>query len=186
MRKASALFAGAVVMLMSAKASAAYHIMKVVQVYASSTASYVQLQMYTGGQNQVVGHKISVYDAAGVEIAASSYTIAGTNPANSSDQANILFGTSGVMATFGVAPDFILPANLSPAGGAVCFDASPADCFTWGNFTGTTADKVGGVTSPFAAFTTMAAKRKISGGASATLLEAADDNDVISADFEAV
>jgi hypothetical protein len=171
-------------MLASAKASAAFHIMKVVQVYASPTASYVQLQMYAAGQTVVSGHKITVYNAAGAEIAASTFTF-NANVANGADQANILVGTSTVMAQFGVAPDFTMTANLDPAGGAVCFDATPVDCFTWGNFTGVTADKAGGVTSPFAVFTTMAAKRKIAAG-NATLLEAADDTDVITADFEAV
>lgn len=71
MRRAFALFAGAVVMMVSAKASAAFHIMKVVQVYAATSGSYVELQMYTAGQNFVNGHTITVYDAAGAEILAS-------------------------------------------------------------------------------------------------------------------
>ena len=184
MRKAFSFFAAAVVMLVSAKASAAFHVMKVVEVYAgpagAPNASYVQLQMYAAGQNFVNTHSIQVFDAAGAEIAASKVTF-GADVANGADQATILVGTAAVMPTFGVAPDFTLPANFVQAGGAVCFDN--IDCFTWGTFAGTAADGSG---TPFAALSTgMAAKRKLTAGASATLLEEADDTGSSAADFVA-
>lgn len=185
MRKALSLSAAALVMLVSAEASASFHLMKVVEVFAGSTAapnaSYVQLQMYSGGQTQVSGHMLHVYDATGVEITAAKVTFS-ANVANGADQANILIGTSSVSAAFGVTPDFTLPQNLDKNGGAVCFEG--IDCFTWGNFTGTTADST---SAPFAALTAnKAARRSIAGGVSATMLEAADDTGNVTADFTAV
>lgn len=185
MRKALSLSAAALVMLVSAKASASFHVMKVVEVFAGSAAapnaSYVQLQMYSGGQTQVSGHMLHVYDATGVEITAAKVTFS-ANVANGADQANILIGTSSVSAAFGVTPDFTLPQNLDKNGGAVCFEG--IDCFTWGNFTGTTADST---SAPFAALTAnKAARRSIAGGVSATLLEAVDDTGNVTADFAAV
>lgn len=185
MRKALSLSAAALVMLMSAKASASFHVMKVVEVFAGSAAapnaSYVQLQMYTGGQTQVGGHVLHVYDATGAEITAAKVLFVG-NVANGADQANILIGTSSVHAAFGVAPDFTLLQNLDKNGGAVCFEG--IDCFTWGNFSGATADST---TAPFAALTAdKAARRSIAGGVSATLLDAVDDTGNVTADFTAV
>ena len=185
MRKALSLSAAALVMLVSAKASASFHVMKVVEVFAGSAAapnaSYVQLQMYLGGQTQVSGHMLHVYDATGVEITAAKVTFS-ANVANGADQANILIGTSSVSAAFGVTPDFTLPQNLDKNGGAVCFEG--IDCFTWGNFTGTTADST---SAPFAALTAnKAARRSIAGGVSATMLEAVDDTGNVTADFTAV
>ena len=184
MRKALSLSAAALVMLVSAKASAGFHVMKVVEVFpgsaAAPNASYVQLQMYSAGQTFVSGHVLHVYAANGTEITTAKVTFSG-NVANGSDQANILIGTSSVAAAFGVAPDFTLPENLDKTGGAVCFEG--IDCFTWGNFTGTTADIT---TLPFTFPADKAARRSIGGGASATLLEDADDTQKSSVDFAAV
>src|SRR5664279_457919 len=90
MRKALSLVAAAVVMLVSAKASASFHLMKVVEVFAGSAAhpnsSYVQLQMYSPGQNLVTGHFVHVLAADGVEIPGSLVTFSGNVP-NANDQA---------------------------------------------------------------------------------------------------
>ena len=183
MRKALSLSAAALVMLVSAEASAGFHVMKVVEVFAGSAAapnaSYVQLQMYSAGQNFVGGHLLHVYDAAGAEILAAKVTFSG-NVANGADQANILIGTSSVAAAFGVTPDFTLPQNLDKTGGAVCFEA--IDCFSWGTFTGAAAD---GSINPFQLVTDKAARRSIASGNPA-LLEGADDGNSNVADFSAV
>jgi len=177
-------------MLVSAKASANYHAIKVVEVFAGSAAApnahYIQLQMYAAGQNFVSGHVVRVYDSAGAEIPGSLFTFS-ANVANGSNQANILIGTAEVTTAFGIAPDFTLPAKLSQAGGAVCFDATALgliDCFSWGNFVpGAAAD---GAVVPFNALTAdKAARRKISSG-DPTLLEAADDSNNVFDDFAAV
>ena len=189
MRRALSLFAAAVVMLVSAKASASFHLIKVVEVFVGSStapdAHYVQLQMYAAGQNLVGGHVLRVYDAAGAEIPGSSFTFPGM-VANGSDQATILVGTAAVTTAFGVAPDFTLPAKLSTTGGAVCFDATALgliDCFSWGNFAGAAADTS---VMPFQFAANKAARRIITGGASMTKLEAADDGNNNSTDFASV
>ena len=183
MRKALSLSAAALVMLVSAKASASFHQMKVVEVFAGSmaapNASYVQLQMYAKSQNFVGGHVLHVYDAAGAEIVAAKVTLSG-NVTNGANQANILIGTSSVAAAFGVAPDFTLPQNLDKTGGAVCFEA--IDCFSWGTFPGAAAD---GSINPFQLVTDKAARRSIASGNPA-LLEVADDHDNNVMDFTAV
>lgn len=184
MRRALSLSAAALVMLVSAKASANYHLMQVVEVFAGSAAapnaSYVQLQMYAAGQNFVGGHILHVYDAAGVEIAAAKVTLSG-DVANGSDQANILIGTSSVASAFGVIPDFTLPQNLVQAGGAVCFEA--LDCFSWGSFAGAAAD---GAVTPFNPLTANKAARRSIASGDPLLLEAADDSNNVFADFTAV
>lgn len=187
MRRALSLLSAVLVMSVTAKASAAFHVMKVVEVFAGSPAApdahYVQLQMYAAGQNIVGGHFIKVYDAAGNEIVASRFMF-GANVANGADQATILVGTAAVSASFGVAPDFTLPQPLAAAGGAVCFEdvATPSaiDCFSWGTFAGAAGDSS---VAPLAAFSGLAAKRKIDQGASATLLEEADDGNNNAIDF---
>ena len=183
MRRALSLSAAALVMLVSAKASASFHQMKVVEVFAGSmaapNASYVQLQMYAKSQNFVGGHVLHVYDAAGAEIVAAKVTLSG-NVTNGANQANILIGTSSVAAAFGVAPDFTLPQNLDKTGGAVCFEA--IDCFSWGTFPGAAAD---GSINPFQLVTDKAARRSIASGDPA-LLESADDGNSNVADFSAV
>ena len=183
MRRALSLSAAALVMLLSAKASAGFHEMKVVEVFAGSAAapnaSYVQLAMYSQGQTFVAGHIVHVYGPTGAEIVAAKVTLSG-NVANGASQANILIGTTAVTAAFGVAPDFTLPQNLDKTGGAVCFDA--IDCFSWGTFAGAAAD---GSVNPFQLVTDKAARRSIAAG-NATLLENADDGNSNVADFTAV
>ena len=129
MRRIFSLLVGAVVMLLTAKASASFHNTKIVQVFAGSAAapnaSYVQLQAFTAGQNALGGHSLTIFDAAGAQVG----TVALAAVANGADQANVLIGTAGVTAAFGVTPDFTLPGNLVQTGGKVCFDASPVTCF---------------------------------------------------------
>jgi MYXO-CTERM domain-containing protein len=162
--------------------------MNVVEVFAGSAAapnaSYVQLQMYSAGQNFVGGHTVHVYDATGAEILSSKVTFAG-NVANGANQANILIGTSSVQAAFGVAPDFTLPANLPKDGGAVCFDA--LDCFSWGSYAPLAAPDTS--VNPFASFAVnagKAARRKIDMGTDPLLLDAADDGNNNQLDWAAV
>lgn len=185
MRRALSSSAAALVMLVSAKASATYHEMKVVEVFAGSAAapnaSYVQLQMYSAGQNLVGGHVLHVYDAAGAEIAASTVTLS-ANVANGASQANILIGTSSVAAAFGVTPDFTLPQNLAQAGGAVCFEA--LDCFSWGSFAPAMA--ADGAVVPFNALTANKAARRSIASGNMALLELADDSNNVFDDFAAV
>ena len=66
--RAIALVLGLGVLASAGEARAAFHLMKVVEVYpgspAAPAAQYVVLQMYFGGQNFVGGTSIAVYDGA--------------------------------------------------------------------------------------------------------------------------
>lgn len=176
MRKILASTLGGAALLVATNASASFHFMQIVEVYAGPN-SYVQLQMYAAGQNFTAGHSIRVYNAAGVETA----NIPLANVTVGADQSTILIGTATMGDEFDITPDFATLPALDQAGGKVCFDPDPGvDCFAWGNYSGSTA----ATGTPFAALGTSAAKRKITAG-TADKLDAADDTDDSAADFVA-
>lgn len=172
--------------LFASPAHAAFHLMKVVEVFAGSSAApaaqYVTLQMYNSGQNQVGGHGITVSDAAGSVIQTFSFSGA---VANGAAQSRILIATPEAAALFGMTADLGMTAVLPPAGGKVCFDASPVDCLAWGNYSGSLA----GIGTPFAAATGLtpgnAAIRRLDVSGGAGMLEATDDTDNCASDFVA-
>jgi len=135
--------------ILAAPAHATFHLISIREVYPGSVAKpdsgYVELQMYSPGQNFVKGHALTVYDAKG--------SIAGTFsfPANVASQQTILIGDSGVQAAFGVAPD-LSSENLvlAAAGGAACW-AGSIDCVSWGAFTGSTPSASGSPADPLPA-----------------------------------
>lgn len=191
---AAVLAAIAVPALWSSSAGAAFHLIKVREVYPGpSNDSYVVLQMLAPNENQLGGHSLRLYNSSGGTIHTFTFTGGGAYgggyvaPNASHGNNTVLVGDTGVQATFGVAPDDHADANLNvpAAGGAVCWLAgSPIDCVAWGNFTGhgslpspagTPAD-AGGIPAG------MALRRTIARGC-ATLLEAADDSDNSAADF---
>ena len=176
----------------SSTAGAAFHLIKVREVYpGASNDSYVVLQMLAPNENQLGGHSLRLYDAGGGTIHTFTFTggIYGGYVAPNASHGNntVLVGDTGVQATLGVAPDDHADANLNvPAGGgAVCWlSGSPIDCVSWGNFTGggslpspagTPADALGIPAG-------MALRRTIARRC-ATLLEEADDSDDSAADF---
>jgi hypothetical protein len=129
----------AVLLFAAPSANAAFHLMKVVEVYpgasnANPNDAFIELQMFSPGQNQVATHKVDAYTANGTLLA--SFTLPG-NVANGESQRRVLIGDTAA----GGAPDFTydqLGDALSPGtetGGAVCFaEAQPPDCATWGAF----------------------------------------------------
>ncbi len=174
---ALALFAG--------QANAAFHLMKVVEVFggtqAAPNAQYVVIQMYSGGQNQVNTHGITVFDATGNLIQTFSFTgpvAVGTN------QSKILIATPAAATFFNLAVDLSMPNGSIPVGGGkVCFDSSPVDCLAWGNYSGSLV----GIGTPFnvagGLTPTKAATRRLNIAGGATTLEAGDDTDNCSTDF---
>ena len=163
-------------------ASAAFHLMKIREVLPGTTLSnseeYVELQMYSSGQNLVATHHLILYSPSGTPT--EDFTIP-TPVANGGNQRTILFATSPT-ATGGVTPDFTISAGLDPMGGAVCFDQ--IDCMSYGNFTGTITDEDGGPGTPAAAPSSgQSLTRRISPGCS-TSLEDNDDTNNSVADFE--
>jgi cysteine-rich repeat protein len=169
-------------LLAATPALAVFHLMKVVEVYTGSVAApnahYVVLQMYTGGQNIVAGHPITVYDAAGNVIATSTFP---GNVPNGANQARILIATPEAQAFFGITADLSMSAAMMRAGGKVCFDT--IDCVAWGAYTGPSA----GVGTPFNASGGIppgrAAARRLDITGSPTTLEGGDDTNNCAADF---
>jgi len=122
--------------LVAAPAHAAFHLMKIVDVYAGSatnpTSQAVVLQMYSSGQNFLNGHSIQVYNASGVLVG--TYTFP-ANVSNGANQAKILIATTAFQVEFGLTSDLTMStATIDPSGGKICFDS--IDCMTWGNYSG--------------------------------------------------
>lgn len=167
----------------AADAAAAFHLMKVREVFPGTLASpdsgFVELQMTAAGQNLVGGHSINVYDASGS--LDHGFPIP-ANVASGANQARILVGDTGAVGP----PDFTDPGlDLSPAGGAICFpDAQPPDCVSWGAFTPPLAYPSPSTpnASPLGISDGMALERTIARGCP-SLLDGPDDTNSSAADF---
>ena len=96
---------------------------------------FVDLQMYEPGQNIVGGKKLRVYAADG---SAHECTIPSNVPAFL-DDSHVLFAATNPIHS--VIPDFVMPAILDGAGGALCF--ADVDCVSWGSFAGSTSPSSG-------------------------------------------
>jgi len=170
----------------AAPALATFHLVKVREVYPGSAANpdaeYVELQMYSGGQNLVGGHVVRAYDASGTAVGTSAFS---GNLAGDANQSTMLLATPQAEAEFGVVADAPLsPAGqLSPLGGAVCWET--IDCVSWGSFAGTLPTPAGSPAAPGGIPDGMALRRSIGRGC-ATALDPPDDSDQSQADFEAV
>jgi hypothetical protein len=168
----------------AAPAQASFHEMSIREVYPGSIANlsseYVELQMWSPGQNFVEGHILRTYDAVGTP----TKSILPADVKGGANQSTILIGGGETETAFpGIAPDaFLSGVNLlDPAGGAVCWEN--LDCVAWGSFSGTAAAATG---TPAPAIPDgMALRRKIGAGCG-TLLEQGDDTNNSAADFEAV
>jgi hypothetical protein len=166
-------------------AAATFHLMQIREVYAGSAsapeAQYVELQMWSAGQNLVEGHILRSYDAKGNVTGTSTFSHDVSGEAN---QSTLLLATPQAEAQFGVAADASLAAkSLSPAGGAVCWET--IDCIAWGNFSGALPSPAGSPAVPGGIPDGMALRRSIARGC-ATLLDPADDNDNSAGDFAVV
>ncbi|MGB7685195.1 MAG: hypothetical protein WBL45_05365 [Solirubrobacterales bacterium] len=162
-------------------AQAAFHLMQIREVFPGTAANpnseYVELQMWSSGQNFVSGHTFHIFNSAGLEVGGGSF---GGNVPNGADQSTILLATPG----FGVAADAELPpgGTLDPVGGKFCFDN--IDCVSWGNFSGsaTQPSPSGAPAVPGGIPDGSALRRSIAPGC-ATLLESVDDTNNSAVDF---
>jgi hypothetical protein len=186
-RRCVAAASGAFILLLLAAqpALATFHEMAIREVYPGSVArpnsAYVELQMWSPGQNLVGGHQISVYNKSGspVGTAAFAHDVAGD-----ANQSTLVVATPEAEAEFGLGADAALPSGLlDPAGGAVCWES--LDCASWGSFSGSTPSPTGSPASPGGIPDGMALRRTIEPGCP-TLLEPGDDRDNSAADFTAV
>lgn len=164
---------------------AAQHLMKITEVYVGpagdSDAQFVELQMYTGGQNQVQGHDVVIYNAADTIVGTFTFGAAVDNGAS---QSYILIATDEAESRFGVTADLAMTPVITPAGGKACFNSF--DCVSWGNYGGDSVNPSasGNPFNPGAGLEAgRAAQRDISAG-NANQLEAGDDTGDSAADFD--
>jgi hypothetical protein len=122
-------------------ADAAFHLMKVREVYAGSlldaNSEFVELQMYAANQVVLANHTLTLYDQSG----SSRVCTIPSNVPNGANQETILFATTQAQTEFSTVADFTIPAFLSGGGGAVCFEN--VDCASWGAFSGATTSPAG-------------------------------------------
>jgi hypothetical protein len=173
-----------VLMVPAQLAQATFHEVLVSQLYPGSTAapqsSFLELQMYSEGQNFVQNHSITVYGAGGASTG--TFVFPDDLPGVGVDQQAMLVGDSGVQEAFGVTPDLIdADFNIPAAGGAVCWDG--LDCVSWGNFSGQTLPSSGIPVDAAGIPDAKAIERRTSGGACSNRLEPGDDSDDSDSDF---
>ena len=175
-----------VAMLASAvPAQATFHLMSIRQVYPGSAAapesSYVELQMYSAGEEMVGTHGVTLYNAAGA--ATGTFSFGSNLAAGSVNQQTILIGDTGVNAAFGVTPDLSNAAfNIPASGGAACW-AETIDCVAWGNYSHAAPPTVGTPVDSGGIPDGMAIRRKITGGSCTNLLDSTDDTNNSASDF---
>jgi hypothetical protein len=172
--------------LAAPSAGAVFHLMKVREVYlgsagASYNDAFIELQMYAAGQNQVGGHAVNYYGAAGGSPAGSIPI--DNNVPNGDNQRTILIGDTSVPgsdvsnAQSGQLGDGI---HVYAGGGAVCFEN--IDCVSWGGFTGA-ASLPSPTGNPAPAIPDGSSLERSIAPNCATLLEGPDDTDNSLADF---
>lgn len=182
---ASLAVALAVPALCAPGALATFHLMSIREVYTGFTgdpnAEYVELQMYSSGQDQVEGRRISTFDAAGNLVKENPFP---ADVPNSVNQSTIVMATPEAEAKFGFIADGALSPSgqLEPGGGAVCWEE--IDCVTWGSVSDSPLSP-SGPPFPGAIPEGMALRRTIAPGCP-TLLEASDDRDSSALDFSPV
>lgn len=174
--------------LAASPAFATFHEMSIREVYPAGDSSYVELQMWAGGQNFVTGHHLVIYGPSGA--VADDFPFASNVP-NGANQSTIVVGDTSYPLTFDEMPppDETDPSlNLSTAAGAVCWtEGSPPDCVAWGNFSGNGSlpSSAGSPVAPGGVPAGIALRRSIVPGCP-TFLEPTDDHDNSAVDFAVV
>lgn len=164
----------------AAPAGATFHEIWIREVYAGSLlvpgSQYVELQMWSAGQERVDGHELRTYTKNGSVQSTNPFT---TDVANGASQSTILVGTSAVEDEFGVTPDVTLASGaIDPDGGAVCWEE--LDCVSWGDFNGSLPSPAG---SPAPAIPSGMALRRTIAPLCPTALDGGDDRNDSATDF---
>jgi hypothetical protein len=162
--------------------------MKVREVFAGTStapaAQFVELQMHAADQRFLAGHEVVVFDAAGTEIQAFTFTAPVSNGAN---QSYVLVATEEAEAAFDVTADLTMTPVIPAGGGRVCFRSSVdelIDCASWGSYSGDDAATGTPFNSPVGLVPDRSMERVITGGADDEALDEDDDTDDSEADFE--
>jgi hypothetical protein len=177
--------AAAFLLSAAAPAHATFHLTKIREVFPGSSTpdtAFIELQMWTDGQNLVGGHSILTYTSEGNLLARVPLT---SDVPNGESQRTILVGDTAVPnrdLTYDQLWDAL---STSAGGGAVCFaDAEPPDCVAWGNFSGAgmLPGLIGTPVAPAGIPSGYGITRSIAPGCP-TLLEPGDDTDNSAVDF---
>ncbi len=185
----------------ASSAAADYHLTKIKEISGSSghnRASYIELQMYAPGQNQLAGHDITFWNApafiGGQPNPIGSVTLAGPNPPNAQNQRTILIGDINVAGADYTIPDSDADldtfldsesfGNILPAG-AICFESVPIDCISWGGGDFSGQSRIPDHSSPYFSPmpTAFSLRRRVDKHGCATALDAADDTNNNTGDF---
>jgi hypothetical protein len=168
-------------LLAATPAAATFHEIKIRSIFRGPSASqaFVELQMWSAGQDQVGGHQFRVYNATGS--AFSGFTLP-SDVGDGVNQARILLGDTAAVGS----PDFTIAGlgtsltNLASAG-AACWEIY--DCVSWGTFTGE-ANLPSPAGTPIAGGLSgsMVSVRSITANCP-TALDAADDTNQSNSDF---
>jgi uncharacterized membrane protein len=138
-------------------AAADHHLVSVREVFPGSTgtggipnAEYVELQMFSSGQNLFAGKgaTVTLHNGAG----AVTRTVAlGADVANGASQSRVLVASASAESTFGVEADFEFADGdfVNASAGAACFNSFlRVDCVSWGGFAGSLPSATGGNAAP--------------------------------------
>jgi hypothetical protein len=146
-------------------------------------ADYVELQMFSAGQNTVAGSHVVTYDNAGNPL--SDYQLPGNVP-NGESQRTVLI-TDGGSGT--PTPDFVAPLQVPVPAGSACWIDLPSgadDCVSWGS-TAPPQDNPSPVGMPVLFFggglSAGGTIRRTIASNCPTLLEAGDDTSDSATDF---
>ncbi len=181
----------------ASSAAADYHLVKIKEVSGSAghnRATYIELQMYSPGQTNLAGHNIQIWDASGVVggmfVPIATIPIAGANPTNGENQRTILIGDINVQN-----PDYTMPelddyldadsvGNVLSAG-AICFEAVPVDCVSWGGNNFSAQSRIPDHSSPYFSPlpTAFSLRRRVDKHGCTTALDASDDTNNNISDF---
>jgi hypothetical protein len=182
-------------------AKAEFHLVKISEIGVSadgpSDSHYLELQMYSAGQNQMAGHNVTIWDEDGLAPPMAlpgpidELTLSVGNPANAQSQRTVLIGDvqiAGRDYTLDFTPYFDpgVTNNLLSAG-AICFE--DVDCVSWGGASFTGAGHLPDGTTPFdgpvASLLGVTAHQRTLARGCATALDTADDTNDAAADFTA-
>src|SRR4051794_2233287 len=188
MRKAafSLLVATALTLAFAASAHATFHLMKIREVGNANPADYVELQMYSAGQNHVAGHFIQTYDSTGA--VRSTVTFPTDVPQGASQSTILVVRDDG---PFPVTPDVLASGSndlVITQDGAVCFMDTIAppvaiDCASFGAFPGVVGGDPSPMGTPAAALLPATSIARTIAPGCATLLENSDDTNDSATDF---
>lgn len=116
--------------LVALPAQAAFHLWGINEVYTNSSGSlqFIELTDTFGGQPFTAGQQIQVSNVGNT--LTNTFTVPSNTP-NDTFNHSLLFGTAGLQAAGGPAPDFIIPNGfLFSAGGSISFFGFNSGAYT--------------------------------------------------------